>query len=114
MEGSSAGRIRAFLHNLQRLIRPTTLTTVEIHGKQCTQLSNPNGHYLDDLGSRTMPVQHRYPVAEPNLCLNLLGSLLIRLPPGGHINFPGLRFLLGERKTHHAQEWSGRNLRFSQ
>lgn len=111
MEGSGAGGIRAFLHNLWRLIRPATLTTVEIHGEQC---NIPNGHYLHDLGSRTMPVQHRYMVAEPNLCLNLLGPLLIGLLPGGFISYPGLRFLLGERKTHHAQQWSGRYLRFSQ
>ena len=107
----NADGIRAYLYNLQRLSTPTTLPLVEILGEQCTQLSNPNGHYLHDLGP--MSLQHRYPVAEPNLYLNPLGPLLIGLPLRGHISYPGLGFLLGERKMHHAQEWSWRNLRFS-
>lgn len=90
------------------------MTTGEIRGEQWTQLSNPNGHCLHYLGSRTLLVQHRYLVAELNLYLNLLGPLLNGLPPGGFISYPGLRFFLGERKTHYAQEWLGRNLRFSQ
>lgn len=50
-------------------------------------------------------------MAETKLCLNLLGPLLIGLPPGGCISYPGLGFLSGNRKVHHAQKWSERNLK---
>lgn len=47
---------------------------------------------------RTISVQHKYPMAEPKLCLNLLGLFLIGLPPGGFISYAGLGFLSGDRK----------------
>lgn len=50
-----------------------------------------------------MSIQHKYPVAETKLCWNLLGCLLIGLPPGGCISYPDLMFLLWERKVHHIQ-----------